>query len=91
MNNSESETGSSHSDASNDSKTIRLHITHKQRRNTPDSSRAGRPIPDYGIIQTPVNCFSRKVIFRELLKGNNVLGISSRPLLFRFFLVLFML
>ena len=70
MNTSESESSSSHSDASNDSKTIRLHITHKQRRNTPDSIRAGRPIPDYGIIQTPVS---------SIWKGNNVLGLSGCP------------
>ena len=61
INTSGSESGSTHSDTSNDSKTIRLHITHKQRRSTPDSSTAGRPIPDYGIIQTPVSSVSGKV------------------------------
>ena len=74
INTSGSESGSTHSDTSNDSKTIRLHITHKQRRSTPDSSKAGRPIPDYGIIQTPVSSVSGTDIFLWITQRKQCLG-----------------
>ena len=50
-----SDAASSRSDTSDDSKTIRIHITHKQPRSTPDISKTGRPIPEYGTVQTPVS------------------------------------
>ena len=49
-----SDCASSHSDGSGDSKTIRIHITHKDPRSMPDISKTGRPIPEYGTVQTPV-------------------------------------
>ena len=50
-----SDCASSHSDGSGDSKTIRIHITHKYPRRMPDISKTGRPIPEYGTVQTPVS------------------------------------